>query len=310
MRRKFLTLASVMLLFASLSLAVSCGEKNGGATPEEPEVPEIPEEPEEPEELQTLLKADGDSAKTYALMKAAGYGIETPDLYGVHTEVQHITQRYDNALEKYIFDFHIHINEDDDRGIVTTTDRQRNEIKTDGGSPEHLLAFDGDKVKYHWYLLIPKGFLTTTSFSHIHQIKGTDNSAGTADVGMPIITHTVRTKSSKQQFEVRYTSPKEEGGKTSYYAETPLSEFLGEWVEITETIEYTKSGSYSLLIKRVSDGAQLVNFTETGLNMLRTGAPAIRPKWGIYRNFGDHGSKKDQLRDETIGFADFSIVKQ
>ena len=53
----------------------------------------------------------------------------------------------------------------------------------------------------------------------------------------------------------------------------------------------------------------LLEVSEDGLALWRDGSTGIRPKWGLYRNFGENGSNKDQLRDETLKFADFRIEK-
>ncbi len=310
MQYRFTILLFVILLFGVANITSACNNStsNGSSTSEDPATGGV-EDPT-PQEVQLTLSADGDSANTYQLIEDAGYGNEAPDVYNVHTSEQHITQTYDTDLGRYVFNFHIHIDEDDDRGIATTTDRQRNEIKTDSSSPDELLGFDGETVKYHWYFKLPEGMLTTTAFTHIHQIKGIDNDAGTADVSNPVITFTVRTKSSAQQFEVRYYAPTEDNASTEYLGSFALSEMLGEWVEVTECLTYSTSGSYSLLITRLSDGEELLNIPTTSLKTARDGSPAMRPKWGIYRNFGDDGCNKDQLRDETLLFADFNIEKQ
>ena len=76
------------------------------------------------------LIADGNSAKTYDLIKRSGYDHEAPDSSREHkTEhFQHIQQVHDNQLNKYVFAFFIHAAIDDDRGLPNITDRQRNEI--------------------------------------------------------------------------------------------------------------------------------------------------------------------------------------
>ena len=43
--------------------------------------------------------------------------------------------------------------------------------------------------------------------------------------------------------------------------------------------------------------------------MWRTSSAGLRPKWGIYRFIGEDRAWQNQLRDEQLLFADFSIVK-
>ena len=179
---------------------------SGGTQGGEEEKPEEPVIPEEPEELvEGMLRADGNDEGTYSLILERGYNYETPDESGDHKNApfRHIHQRYDNVLKKNVFDFYIHIQNDDDRGKTDITDRQRNEIKTDAKSPASMVAQEGETLRISWKFRLPEGFKTTTKFCHIHQLKGIDNSEGTADVGMPLITFTCRTLSNgKQQFQV------------------------------------------------------------------------------------------------------------
>lgn len=117
------------------------------------------------------------------------------------------------------FSFFIHAQIDDDRGIESTTDRQRNEIKTFDNSPEAMIGFEGETMVFKWKFLLPKGLLTTKNFTHIHQLKGIDNKAGTADVSTPLITFTCRTtgsgKKEKQVLQVRHHD-RHTGGSEDY----------------------------------------------------------------------------------------------
>lgn len=258
------------------------------------------------------LRADGNTAGTYALMTSCGYNYETPDTSGAHAEApfQHIQQSYDEALGKYVFDFYIHVENDDDRGKPNITDRQRNEIKTDAKSPASMVGQQGEELLIRWKFRLPEGMQTTRNFCHVHQIKGIDNSAGTADVGNPLITFTARTLSNgKQELQVIYVGPTSAATGNVYLARTALSEFLGEWVEVEERIVCGTKGSYRVAVRRIGDGKELISVWEPSLDMWRDGAAGMRPKWGIYRSFGSGGSLKPELRDEILLFADFSVEK-
>ncbi len=258
------------------------------------------------------LCADGKDADTYALIRNCGFNYETPDNSGAHAEApfRHIRQVYDSELKKYVFDFYLHIENDDDRGKENVTDRQRNEIKTDGHSPESLVAKEGESLRMSWKFRLPEGMLTTTKFAHIHQIKGLDNKEGTADIGLPAITFTVRsTSKGGQQFQIIHVGPTSENTGNVYLAKADLADFIGEWVEVEESVKFAKKGSYSVKIRRISDGKTLVEIKNEPLNMWREGTPGMRPKWGLYRNFGSGGSLKPQMRDEILKFADFKIEK-
>ena len=251
---------------------------------------------------QVVLQADG-PGNTYELINsvlAPGYNVvETPDCG--HTAFgRHIDELMDTDLGKNVFRFFIHVNEDDDR--CRNFDRQRNEIKTYDKSPDNLLGVEGETVVYKWQFKLPVGFQVTSSFTHLHQLKSVNDDFD----NMPMYTLTAYSSSSGV-IRVRYA----EFGTQSTVAQVPISGFLGHWVEVTETITYSNPGAYSLVINKVSDGTNLLNYSNNNNNwrdvVTEPGVTIddvfIRPKWGVYRSLNSSGS----LRDEEVLFADFSI---
>lgn len=256
------------------------------------------------------LVADGSSSGTYSLINNCGYEYETPDVSRDHASspFQHIQQEWDNTLGKNVFAFYIHADIDDDRGLANVTDRQRNEIKTGPNSPASLIAQEGQRMVSTWKFKLPAGFQTTTKFSHIHQLKGIDNSTGTADVGLPLITFTCYSKSNGSQvLRLRYNNRND--ASTVTLAEAPLSNFLGQWVEVVEMVKYGASGSYQLTIRRLADSQILLSYQNDNLDMWRTDCAGLRPKWGIYRYIGENRSWEYLLRDEKLLYADFYVLK-
>jgi hypothetical protein len=75
------------------------------------------------------------------------------------------------------------------------------------------------------------------------------------------------------------------------------------WVEVYERYLSTDTGTYEIVIRRVSDGAILLSWSNSNIDMWRTGATFNRPKYGIYRSLNDINS----LRDEDVRFADFYL---
>lgn len=260
------------------------------------------------------LYADGKDDATYDLILSRGYNMEPPDTSGEHAQepFRHIRQSWDATLKKYVFDFYIHIKNDDDRGLPNVTDRQRNEIKTDGKSPEKMVAkTEGETLRMTWKFRLPEGMKTSTKFCHVHQLKGIDNKEGNADVSLPVITYTCRSQSNgTQQFQVIHVGRTEDNTGNVYLAKANLADFLGEWVSVEETVTFAKDGRYQLKIFRMRDGKQLVNVDKKGIDMWRSGITGMRPKWGIYRSFGEGRSLESELRDEVLKFADFLIEKQ
>ena len=82
-----------------------------------------------------------------------------------------------------------------------------------------------------------------------------------------------------------------------------LSLFEGNWVECTEVIKVGSAGTFSLIIKKVSDGTVLLSYNNNNIMTIRPDNNFIRPKWGIYRSL----LSAADLRDESVRFAGFSI---
>jgi Secretion system C-terminal sorting domain/Polysaccharide lyase len=243
---------------------------------------------------QVTLSADG-PGNTYELINsvlAPGYDVtETPDC--VHTSFgRHIEEVWDAELNKYVFKFHIHVSPDNDRCIKF--DRQRNEIKTYNQSPDNLIGTYGETVVYKWKFKLDAGFQASTKFTHIHQIKA----YGGPYEDIPVVSLIPR-GGSNPKLQVMHS----DSITSVQVASANLALFKGVWVEATETITYADNGKYAIVLKKVSDNSVLLNYTNNNIRMWRDDANGIRPKWGIYRSL----LSPEQLRDEEVLFADFSI---
>lgn len=244
-----------------------------------------------------VLAADG-PGDTYALITAVlapGWNpIETPDCN--HAAFgDHIDELYDANLAKHVFRFYIHPTPDNDRCIKF--DRQRNEIKSYDKSPENLLGRQGEQVTYRWKFKLPEGFQSSPKFTHIHQIK----SVGGDYDSMPMYTFTTR-KGSPDQFELRYA----ETDSQTTLTQTDLAPFIGQWVEATQTILYGVNGTYSLELRNALTQEVLLSYTNPSIVNWRPEASFARPKWGVYRSL----VYAEDLRDEAVLFADFSVTEE
>ncbi|WP_400077777.1 heparin lyase I family protein [Winogradskyella sp. R77965] len=251
-------------------------------------------EPPSPESVE--LNADGPGG-TYDLITsvlAPGHNpIEVPDCN--HAAFgDHIDEIFDNELNTNVFQFYIHVSPDNDRCI--SFDRQRNEIKTYGQSPDNLLGVENETVVYKWKFKLKSGFQSSPNFTHIHQLK----SVGGSLESMPMYTLTTR-KGSPDKLQLRYA----ETDNQVTVSETELAPLIDTWVEVTETIKYGTSGTYEIEIKNVSNGTILFDYSNPSIINWRPGATFVRPKWGIYRSL----INEQDLRDETVLFADFSITE-
>jgi len=245
---------------------------------------------------QALLQADG-PGETYELINsvlAPGFDVvEAPDC-NHESFGRHIDEIFDEELNTYVFRFFLHTEPDNDR--CQTFDRQRNEIKTYSKSPDDLLGVLGEEVVYKWKFKIDEDFQSSTSFTHLHQIKA----VGGAEESTPTITLTAR-KANPDRLELRYA----EAFDQVTLDQIELDDLKGIWLEVTETIFYGEadSGSYDLEIRQWSNGNLLFGYQTDSIRMWKTDADFLRPKWGIYRSLNDANS----LRDESVLFADFSI---
>lgn len=243
---------------------------------------------------QVTLSATGSGA-AYDVIDAKGFGIENPDCK--HPSFgPHVTQAFDNALNKYVFVFHSHAVADDDR--CTNEDRVRMEIKGGSGSPADMQHTQGQTAYYRWKFKLDAGFIPSSRFTHIFQIKAIDG-----DAGAPLITITPRA-GTPQKMQIIHSSG-EGSGSLGTVKEVDLAPFKGNWVEAY--VKYKSSdgsgGTIELTLTRVSDGLLLLSYTNNSLDMWRTGASYNRGKWGVYRG------KDDVLRDEQVRFNDFCITE-
>lgn len=242
----------------------------------------------------TVLSADG-PGNTYELINsvlAPGYNATEPPDCAHAAFGRHIDEVWDSQLNKYVFRFHIHVEQDNDRCIKF--DRQRNEIKTYNQSPANLIGTYGETVVYKWKFKLDAGFQASNKFTHIHQIKA----YGGNYEDMPVVSLIPR-GGSNEKLQVMHS----DSLVSAEIASISLSQVKGVWVEATETITYKTDGKYSIVLKRISDNATLLNYSNNNICMWRPGANGIRPKWGIYRSL----QSASQLRDEEVLFADFSI---
>jgi hypothetical protein len=239
---------------------------------------------------QTVLEADG-PGNTYELITSVlapgGDAIENPEC--VHPQFgRHIAEVWDSVLNQYVFEFYSHVTPDNDRCIAF--DRQRIEIKTYEPSPDNLKGVVGETVTYKWKFKIAVGYKPSSSFTHLHQIKPVGG-----DDGNPLFTLTPR-KGSPNKMELIHDN-------TTKVSIVDLSLFEGVWVECTEIIKIGASGTYSMVIKRVSDGTVILSYSNGNIMTIRPDNNFIRPKWGIYRSL----NSPSDLRDEAVRFAGFRI---
>ena len=251
---------------------------------------------------QVVLNANG-PGNTYERITnvfAPGNGVsavEAPDLYHPWASGRHIAEVFDTELNKYVFEFYSHALFDNEPVDPTLTDRQRVEIKTYAASPDNLKGTLGENIIYKWKFKIPIGFQPSANFTHIHQIKAVDG-----DDSNPIFTLTPRL-GTPNKLELIYVANATSG--TDKVSIVNLLPFEGNWIDAEETINVGSSGTYSITLKKHSDGTVLMSYSNPNIATIRPDNTFIRPKWGIYRSLNDVRN----LRDEAVRFSDFSIAE-
>jgi hypothetical protein len=297
----------------------ACSNKDGGSeTLEEIETPSGEGSVDEGFVLQASMKATdelvGKDYKTiHNFMRSLGWDYsEHPNSSDSdHNTGKHIDVLYDEVLKQYYFKFLIHCNEkvlDGDRGSLK--DRQRNEMKTRTGSDWVRMNGNwGEIQRLKWKFRIPKGFRPTSKFCHIHQIKAQEGNNGS-----PVITITPRSNSngSNCRVQVIHNGDVSSTTKGTIIDNLPLSEFEGEWIQVTTEALYTHNGTFYIKMERLRDGKVLVEQNFENIDMWRKGATNLRSKFGLYRSYGktitDLSDRPDNgLKDETLDLADFEI---
>ncbi|MDD7914647.1 T9SS type A sorting domain-containing protein [Polaribacter ponticola] len=243
---------------------------------------------------QVVLSANG-AGDTYKLINsvlAPNYDVvEVPDCN--HASFgRHIDEVFDTDLNKNVFRFFIHTENDNDR--CKNFDRQRNEIKTYDKSPENLKGIEGEKVIYKWKMKIDANFKASSSFTHLHQLKSVDGDYAS----IPMYTLTAR-KGTPDKLELRQTNTNDQ----ETLIKVDLSLLKGHWVEITEKIAFGNNETYSIKIERIDNQKVVLEYKNTNIGNWQQGAEFVRPKWGIYRSLNNVAD----LRYEEVLFADFSV---
>ena len=284
----FASMKAVIILFSLSAIMATC--KKNSATNSVDTTP--------PEKQGALLTANGPGDTYELIYSVLGNGTtEDPDC--AHPAFgRHIREEYDNTLKKNVFVFTLHVTPDNDR-CTSATDRQRNEIKTYGPSADSVKGQLNETFTYRWKFRIDAGFQPSPSFTHIHQIKAGD---GTND-GAPLITLTPRA-GSPEKLELIHTG-NTTASTLGKVKTADLSLFKGTWVEVTEKVIYKTDGFIDITVKRISDGATLLSYSNSNIDLWRSDATFCRPKWGIYRSLNN----TSYIRDEEVRFADFCIAE-
>jgi hypothetical protein len=182
-------------------------------------------------------------------------------------------------------------------------DRSRTEIKiapSNGGIHEKFKGREGDTFVYTWRFRIAPNMKFASSFNHIHQVKA----HGGAFADPPLITFTPLANGN---MEIRHVGDMQKDSATSTkLGAMSLAGMAGQWLEVREEITFSNAnGRYQLAIQDQTGMAKL-NIDKSGLQLWRTGADHMRPKWGIYRK---HDPSLNQNVADAIYFANLGVTR-
>jgi len=237
---------------------------------------------------QVTCTPNGSSGSGYNAFTQAGFGIETPDC--VHPNFgAHVTQVFDEILQKNAFEFHSHIEADNDRCQVF--DRVRMEVKGGPNTDTGLQHTLNSTAFYRWKFYITKDYVGSSRFHHIFQLKAKDG-----DDSFPVLTLTLRTNT----LEVRHSGG-DSGASLNVLVQENLERFKGRWIEAYMKFTNNEEGEFEVSLRDLLTDTTLIEYSIENIDLWRMGATYNRPKWGLYR------AKAESLKDESFRFTDFCV---
>jgi hypothetical protein len=164
----------------------------------------------------------------------------------------------------------------------TSTDRQRNEVRGSVTNGHALNLLYGETWRFAYSMFIPDTLKSTTSFTHIMQMKEPGTGTG------PIVTMSLRRYGTVQKIELVDALTGTNIGNVD------LEPLQNHWVDFDFQMKIGSTDGWIRWIVR--DGANtVIDTTKTGLNTWL--GDRVRPKWGIYRSLGD---KSGSLQDTYL----------
>jgi len=180
---------------------------------------------------------------------------------------------------------HISVSGDSYRFVMHTrdrdgSDRQRQEVRGMAKGGSRVDMHRNETWRYTYQMYIPSSLKSTTSFTHIFQVKHTG-------VASPVVTMSLHRVGSRENIEMRLFG--EGSAKLGVTNVVPLRD---TWLDVEIEIRVA-DGSGGRLRWVVRDGGTtVVNAQRSGVDTWLGGSQA-HPKWGIYRSLGDRGQLQD-----------------
>ncbi|SDH09612.1 CBM35 domain-containing protein [Nonomuraea jiangxiensis] len=178
--------------------------------------------------------------------------------------------------DAYRFDMHTQDRDGDDR--------QRNEVKgMRTSSSSYLEIRENETWRISYQMYIPTTLDSTTSFTHIAQMK-------TPGSGAPLYTMSLPISGGTPKINVRYW---DEAEQTHEVGNTNLGPIQGKWVDTTFEFKASDDGYLRWILR---DGSTtLVDRRLDDTDLWRGDDEYLRPKWGIYRSIESSGLQNTYL---------------
>jgi hypothetical protein len=162
----------------------------------------------------------------------------------------------------------------------TSTDRQRQEVRGMLASGRTLSLLQGETWRFTYSMFIPDTLKSTTTFTHIMQMKAPGTGTG------PIVVQSLRRYGAVQKIELKIPD------SNTLVGAVDLEPLQNHWIDVEFEIGIGEApdGWVRWVIR---DGAAtVIDTTTTGVDTWLV--DRVRPKWGIYRSLGDtSGSLQD-----------------
>ncbi|MEO3868688.1 CBM35 domain-containing protein [Nonomuraea sp. B12E4] len=179
--------------------------------------------------------------------------------------------------DAYRFDMHTQDRDGDDR--------QRNEVKgmRTGSGDAYLKILENETWRISYQMYIPATLDSTTSFTHIAQMK-------TPGSGAPLYTMSLPVSGGTPKINVRYW---DEAEQTHEVGNADLDPIQGKWVDTTFEFKAADDGYLRWILR---DGSTtLVDRRLDDTDLWRGDDEYLRPKWGIYRSIESSGLQDTYL---------------
>jgi hypothetical protein len=160
------------------------------------------------------------------------------------------------------------------------SDRQRQEVRAIQTNGARQDMKQNETWRFNYQMYIPASLKSTTSFTHIFQVKHTA-------VASPVVTMSLHRVGSTENVEMRLF-----GNGQAKLGVTPVASLRNKWIDVEIEIKVASGSGGRLRYSLKDGGTTVVNASRSSVNTWLGGDQA-HPKWGIYRSLSDSAQLQD-----------------